>query len=127
MMIETEGPMAGLCQIQEELRVSILGSGGVYLEKPEVLLCSLDDDHDANDDDKDYDGDRTVLPELCSQCLGSLQQYTDSTQFFEQVVSEVVLQTFRDDGEGHMYQFEIRNPGPEMTESKVKAKIVPWK
>ncbi|KAJ4428326.1 hypothetical protein ANN_24345 [Periplaneta americana] len=34
-------------------------------------------------------------------------------------VSEVVLQTSRDDGEGHMYQFEIRNPGPEMTESKV--------
>ncbi|KAJ4432626.1 hypothetical protein ANN_21249 [Periplaneta americana] len=31
-------------------------------------------------------------------------------------VSEVVLQTFRDDGEGHMYQFEIRNPGPEMTD-----------
>ncbi|KAJ4428274.1 hypothetical protein ANN_24291 [Periplaneta americana] len=31
-------------------------------------------------------------------------------------VSEVVLQTFRDDSEGHMYQFEIRNPGPEMTE-----------
>ncbi|KAJ4431335.1 hypothetical protein ANN_19932 [Periplaneta americana] len=24
----------------------------------------------------------------------------------------------KDDGEGHMYQFEIRNPGPEMTESK---------
>ncbi|KAJ4446645.1 hypothetical protein ANN_13342 [Periplaneta americana] len=33
--------------------------------------------------------------------------------------SEVVLQTFRDDGEGHIYQFEIRNHGPEMTESKV--------
>ena len=39
-----------------------------------------------------------------------------------QGVSEVVLQTFRDDGEGHMYQFEIRNPGPEMTESKVISK-----
>ncbi|KAJ4443974.1 hypothetical protein ANN_05763 [Periplaneta americana] len=37
-------------------------------------------------------------------------------------VSEVVLQTFRDDGEGHMYQFEIRNHGPEMTESKVISK-----
>ncbi|KAJ4442780.1 hypothetical protein ANN_04372 [Periplaneta americana] len=35
-------------------------------------------------------------------------------------VSEVVLQTSRDDDEGHMYQFEIRNPGPEMTESKFK-------
>ncbi|KAJ4446686.1 hypothetical protein ANN_13383 [Periplaneta americana] len=31
----------------------------------------------------------------------------------------MVLQTFRDDGEGHMYQFKIRNPGPEMTESKL--------
>ncbi|KAJ4437751.1 hypothetical protein ANN_13689 [Periplaneta americana] len=37
-------------------------------------------------------------------------------------LSEVVLQTFRDDGERHMYQFEIRNPGPEMTESKVISK-----
>ncbi|KAJ4431314.1 hypothetical protein ANN_19911 [Periplaneta americana] len=36
--------------------------------------------------------------------------------------SEVVLQTFRNDGEGHIYQFEIRNYGPEMTESKVISK-----
>ncbi|KAJ4444582.1 hypothetical protein ANN_06378 [Periplaneta americana] len=40
----------------------------------------------------------------------------------EQGVSRLVLQTFRDDGEGHMYQFEIRNHGPEMTESKVISK-----
>ncbi|KAJ4437766.1 hypothetical protein ANN_13704 [Periplaneta americana] len=39
-----------------------------------------------------------------------------------QDVSVVVLQTFRDDGEGYMYQFEIRNLGPEMTESKVISK-----
>ncbi|KAJ4427220.1 hypothetical protein ANN_24837 [Periplaneta americana] len=48
---------------------------------------------------------------------------------FIQGVSEVVLQTFRDDGEWHMYQLEIRNHGREMTESKVISKnsvVMKW-
>ncbi|KAJ4438882.1 hypothetical protein ANN_14835 [Periplaneta americana] len=40
----------------------------------------------------------------------------------DKCVSGLVLRTLKDDGEGHMYQFEIRNPGPEMTESKVISK-----
>ena len=41
-----------------------------------------------------------------------------------QSVSEMMIQSFRYDGEGQMYRFEIRNPGLEMVKSQVIAKIV---
>ncbi|KAJ4449844.1 hypothetical protein ANN_01250 [Periplaneta americana] len=49
---------------------------------------------------------------------GHLVSRLDARTVTPQGVSEVVLQTFRDDGEGHMYQFEIRNPGPEMADGR---------
>ncbi|KAJ4429076.1 hypothetical protein ANN_26077 [Periplaneta americana] len=60
---------------------------------------------------------------LSARRLNLVELYIKINNFCPiQSASEVVLQTFRDDGEGHMYQFEIRNPGPEITESKVTSK-----
>ncbi|KAJ4430095.1 hypothetical protein ANN_22304 [Periplaneta americana] len=53
--------------------------------------------------------------ELWDQVVDTWEDLAGDQNLFHNLgVSEVVLQTFRDDGEGHMYRSEIRNPGPEM-------------